>query len=246
MLARGAIRLHGHFRKNNGPAVPAKSHQHQACCRSRRQGLSPFDQRPLYPLALGFRLADPDRFLRPVLAALAWSAGRVVRYRYAQVLFLRPRSLAAGHDLPRAAHDPRRLHALPVYRRGRAIVVRLHLPADGLYRDFSVVRENDRGRAAATHQARCRTVVCTQNCAQERQARDMAALFAVDRDHLCRLFHADPRSDERYRHPVARRLVFLLGCLLRTRDLWQRRLPARPDVPPDLPLRPLPVRDVRP
>jgi hypothetical protein len=43
-----------------------------------------------------------------------------------------------------------------------------------------------------------------------------------------------------------RRLVGILGGLLRLRHLRQCRLPARPDVPADLPLRPLPVRDVRP
>ena len=86
------------------------------------------------------------------------------------------------------------LVAVPVHRGRRAPVVRLRLPADGLHRDLPVDRAQDRRRprwrASGSTARRCRA----RKVAQEgRQARRVDRARAVDRLHLRRLLHADPR-----------------------------------------------------
>src|SRR5574343_336733 len=74
----------------------------------------------------------------------------------------------------------------------------------------------------------------------------LAAVLAVDRLHLRRLLHADPRAVGGRGAVGAVALGSLLGDVLRRRHLRQRRLPARADVHLHLPLRPLPERADRP
>jgi hypothetical protein len=53
--------------------------------------------------------------------------------------FLRPRPLAAGHDLSGVADDPGGLRPVPVHGDCRTAVVRLHLPANRLHGNFPLV-----------------------------------------------------------------------------------------------------------
>ena len=82
--------------------------------------------------------------------------------------------------------------------------------------------------------------------AQGGQARALDRVRAVDRLHLRRLLHADPRRwrPKRARWPSARGKRS--GSVLRLRHLRQRRLHARAGVQVHVPVRALPERDVRP
>ncbi len=119
-------------------------HRDKAHRRPGRQGLSTLYRWLLSTLALGLHLAHPTRLLWPLLAALEWPASGSVRPRYAALLSVRSRPLAAGRDL--SGDPPRSLGAgtVPVHRCRRALVVRLHLSANGLHRDVSVVGKTRR------------------------------------------------------------------------------------------------------
>ena len=85
--------------------------------------------------------------------------------------------------------------AVPLHRDRRAAVVRLRVSADGLHRDLHVDRAQDRGRPQRAHEARRRAVVGARKAAaQGGQARRLDRGRAVDRLHLRRLLHADPRT----------------------------------------------------
>ena len=64
-----------------------------------------------------------------------------------------------------------RLFAVPVHGGGRAPVVRLRLPADGLHRDLHVDRAQGRGRPHGAHEARQAAAERAQGRPQGRQAR---------------------------------------------------------------------------
>ena len=109
-------------------------------------------QRLVRALALGAGVADAARLLRPALAGVERPPGGAVRPGGAPLLHLRPGAVSAGLHLPRpACWCSRRLGAVPVHRGGRAPVVRLRLPADGLHRDLHVGRAPHRGRPQRAH-----------------------------------------------------------------------------------------------
>ena len=60
------------------------------------------------------------------------------------------------------------LVAVPVHRGGRAAVVRLRLPADGLHRDLHVDRAQDRGRPQRAHEARREPWIAAQGSGARR------------------------------------------------------------------------------
>ena len=178
------------------------------------------------------------------MAHLGRPPGGAVRPRRAQVLHPRSRVLAAGRDLPH--RDPRalRLLAVPVHLGGGAAVVRLRLPADRVHRDVPLGRAQDRRRPDGADEARCGAAVRREARQEVRQARHLDRHRAVDRRHLRRLLHAHPRAPARDAlRPV--RLGDLLGAVLRLRDLRQRGLDARAGVQVHVPVRALPVGDVR-
>ncbi len=139
------------------------------------------------------------------------------------------------------------LVAVPVHRGRRAPVVRLRLPADGLHRDLHVDRAQDRGRphgAHAARQPRRSARASSRLKAAKHGAVDRAR--AVDRLHLRRLLHADPRAAARVLAARAGPWETFWVAVLRLRHLRQRRLDARAGVQVHVPLRALPERDVRP
>jgi hypothetical protein len=113
-------------------------HRDQTGDRPQRQSLSALDPRSVQQLARRLRLADPDRLLRPLLAAVEWSASGAVRPGAAALLPVRSGPVAAGHHLPDHPAAAVGAGAIPVHRRRRPPVVWLQLPADGLYRNIPV------------------------------------------------------------------------------------------------------------
>ena len=141
--------------------------------------------------------------------------------------------------------DPRGARALPLHRGGRAAVVRLRLPADRLHRDLPVDRAQDRRRPQRADSPRPVRFFIGKGFPERRKARGLDCAFAVDRVHVRRLRHADPRALGRGDDPLDRAVGDLLDPLLRLRHLRQRRLDARAGVQVHVPLRALPERDVR-
>jgi len=189
-------------------------------------------------------VAFTDHLLRPAVAHVERPAGGAAGHRRAQVLHRRPRVLAAGRDLPHRPAADRRVLAVPVHHGRGPAVVRLRLPADGLHRDVPVGGAQGRGRAGGSHPSRCRAALGRQVPEEGDQARDLDRDRAVDRHHLRRLLHADPRAGAQ--HPVQpRRVGDVLDPVLRPRDLRQCGLDARAGVQVHVPVRPLPVGDVR-
>ena len=111
-------------------------------------------------LALGHGVPDPARVLRPAVAGMGPAPDGAVRPGRPALLHLRPGAVPAGLHLPHRHAGRLRPVAVPVHRRGRAPVVRLRLPADGLHRNLPVDRAQDRGRplrpACAATRSRCR------------------------------------------------------------------------------------------
>ena len=84
--------------------------------------------------------------------------------------------------------------AVPLHGGGRAPVVRLRLPADGLHRNLPLDRAKNRRRPLSAHAPRCQAAVAGQDHAQIHQAFLVAGRGLVDRLYLCRLLHADQRA----------------------------------------------------
>ncbi len=101
------------------------------------------------------------------------------------------------------------------------------------------------GDRVGAHPARPVALRRAQARAQGRQARRLDRAVAVDRLHLRRLLHADPRARARGADVLGRSLGDLLDPVLRLRHLRQRRLDARAGVQVHVPVRALPERDVR-
>ena len=145
------------------------------------------------------------------------------------------------------AADHLGLRAVPVHRGGRAAVVRLCLPADGLHRDLHVGRAQARGRPHRAHEARRRRPGAPTSC-----WRKGGQAAGLDRHRRCG--PASPSSATSRRSSTlagrGRTLALgpwemVLGPVLRLRHLRQRRLHARAGLQVHVPLRALPERDVR-
>jgi hypothetical protein len=93
-------------------------------------------------------------FYLVALAALGRPPGGAVRPAGAQVPRLRADLLAAGFPVPGAAADHGGARAVLLHRAGRAPVVRLRLPADGVDRGVPVDGALDRGRPQQADEAR--------------------------------------------------------------------------------------------
>src|SRR5450830_86773 len=100
----------------------------------------PIGQRAVCTLALGSGVPHPDRLLWIALAGVGAASGRAVRPGGPALLPVRHRAVPAGFHLPDRAAGDLGLVSVPVHGGGRAPVVRLRLPADGVHRDLSVDR----------------------------------------------------------------------------------------------------------
>ena len=139
--------------------------------------------------------ADAARLLRPAVAEVERPPGGAVRPRRAALLHLRPGAVPAGLHLPDRAADHQRLVAVPVHRGRRPAVVRLRLPADGLHRDLHVGRAPAGRRPQRAHAARQRRRGSPRSCCASGSSTCVwIAHRPVDRLHLRRLLHADPRA----------------------------------------------------
>ena len=147
-------------------------------------------------LALGAGRAHATGLLRPAVAE--WNGARRccstlgARRFYIFGLVLYPQDFIYLTGLLSS-----RLFAVPVHRGGRAAVVRLCLPADGLHRDLPVdrapVRRRPHARACASTPARWNFNRLWRKGGKQAV---WVAIGAVDRFHLRRLLHADPRAGE--------------------------------------------------
>ena len=127
---------------------------------------------------------------------LQWGGRQAVLFDLEAQRFyiLGPGAVSAGPDLPGRAARALGAGAVPLHRRGRPPVVRLHLPADGLHRDLHVGGAQDRRRPHRAHAPGPGAVGRRQARAQERQAGGLAGHRPVHRLQLRRLLHADPRT----------------------------------------------------
>ena len=200
-------------------------------------------------LALGAGVADAARVLRAAVAASGTAARRCcstwrARRFYIFGLVLYPQDFiyltgAAGALGARA---------VPVHRGGRAAVVRLCLPADGLHRDLPVGRAPHRRRPQRAHAARRRAVELRQAVAQGRQARRCGSRSALWTGFTFVGYFTPIRDavGRRSRVRASGRGRSFWVAVLRLRDLRQRRLHARAGLQVHVPVRALPERDVRP
>ncbi len=128
-------------RQRRVPATPRRVALPEA-----EEDLRPRGQRLVRQLALGAGVGHADRVLPDALAPVERPPGGAVRPGRAALLHRPAGAVPAGLHLPDRPADRLGLRAVPVHRGGRAAVVRLRLPADGLHRDLHVGRAQDRGR----------------------------------------------------------------------------------------------------
>src|SRR5690606_5461650 len=166
--------------------------------------------------ALAGRVRVPDAIgvLRVALVAMGGPAGRAVRPGRAQVLPFRAGAVAARRRVPGRAAGDIRAGPVSVHRRGRAPVLRIRLPANGLYRNLHVDRAQGRRRPPGSHPPGRISLDGAQAAPEAHQARALDTGGMVDGLYLHRLLRAHPRPGPRSAYPAIGAVAMVLDAVL--------------------------------